>query len=279
MRAANAISLTGATPVFADIGNDLNIDPKSIRPLIGKRTKAIVPVHYTGKICRMPEIIQIAEQHNLVVVEDAAQAIGANLDGKPSGSFGTLASFSMNSMKILASCGEAGAIVTDSEPLYNRLVSLRYNGTVNRETCLEPSLNSRMDTLQAAILLKRMEHLPQIIERRREIATKYNNLLGGIVEVPLSKINENDVFYTYTIKTKHRDKLAKFLAEMHIETKIQHPILMPEQPYYKRDAKGVWKNAKRIVKEILSIPANEKLTDGDIIYIADLIRKFFSRIK
>lgn len=164
---ANAIALTGATVVFADIQEDLNIDPVSIKKLITKKTKAIVPVHYTGKVCRMDEIMALARDHQLSVVEDASQAFGASNNGRKAGSFGALAAFSMNAMKVFASCGEAGAIVLDDEKMYHRLAALRYNGTVNREECIDVSLNGRIDTIQAAVLLKRLPRVDGIITRRR----------------------------------------------------------------------------------------------------------------
>lgn len=162
---ANAIAMTGATPVFADIRDDLNIDPESIQRLISGKTKAILPVHYTGKMCEMDKIINIAKEYNLIVIEDAAQAFGASYKGGTAGSFGDAACFSFNSMKVLASCGEAGMVLTDSEEILEKLQSIRYNGTINRETCIQPSLNGRLHTIQAAILLKRLNRLEQLIQK------------------------------------------------------------------------------------------------------------------
>lgn len=271
---ANAIALTGATPVFADIRNDLNIDPASVQNLVTSRTKAIMPVHYTGKICAMPELLSIAKRHKLLVIEDAAQAFGASLKGKVSGSFGDIACFSMNPMKIYAACGEAGVVMTDSKNVYDRLVMLRYNGTINREKCVEPSLNARMDTVQAAILLKRLKKVEGVIKRRRQIAERYSKKLSGVVNVPVERKGEKDVYYTYTIRTARRDGLKKFLESKGIETRIQHPFLMPQQPAYRRNVKGCYANAKRIVKQVLCIPAHEKMTNKDVDYVAEYIRRF-----
>ncbi len=272
---ANAIAMTGATPVFADIDDDLNISPQSAARLITPQTRAIVPVHYTGKICRIDEIAAIAAQHSLFVVEDAAQAFKASFKGQPVGSFGDVASFSMNPMKVFAACGEAGCIVTDDPAVYDKLVSLRYNGTVNRETCIMPGLNGRMDTLQAAILLIRLERLNALIEKRRLIADWYNELLADVVTTPVERDDCRDVYYTYTIQADDRDNLADFLTSREIETKIQHPILMPDQPAYAHKVKGEFKNAARIVNRILSIPANEKITRQQVEYAAQCIREFY----
>jgi dTDP-4-amino-4,6-dideoxygalactose transaminase len=272
---ANAIALTGATPVFADVRDDLNIDPASIKKLITSRTKAIVPVHYTGKVCQMPAILQLAEEYGLLVIEDAAQAFSARHHGRVAGSFGVMGVFSMNSMKVFAACGEAGMIVTDREDLYQKLVALRYNGTVNREECIEPSLNGRIDTIQAAILLRRLPDLEGVIEKRREIASWYDQQLAGLVETPKQAEGEWDVFYTYTIRANRRDELKEFLYQKRIETKIQHPYLMPQQPAYRDKVKEEFPNAERLVKQVLCIPNNEKITRYDVDYVVSSIQEFY----
>lgn len=274
---ANAIALTNATPVFADIRDDLNLDPESVKERISERTRAILPVHYTGKICDMENLLDIAERNRLFVIEDAAQAFGSEKGGRKAGAFGDLACYSMNPMKIFAACGEAGIIVTDRKDLYDRLLSLRYNGTVMKERCIEPSLNCRMDTLQAAILLSRYDNVPDNIARRREIASWYNHLLADIVETPTEKEDEYDSYYTYTIKTNERDLLKEYLASHGIESKIQHPILMPGQPAY-NTAKPVYcPNAERLVKKILSLPASEKITKTEVEYVAACVKAFFEK--
>jgi dTDP-4-amino-4,6-dideoxygalactose transaminase len=274
---ANAIALTGATPVFADIRDDLNIDPTSVQKLITPRTRALVPVHYTGKVCQMSALMRIAEEHGLLVIEDAAQAFGARHYGRAAGSFGVVACFSMNPMKVFAACGEAGMVVTDKEDVYHRLISLRYNGTVDREKCVEISLNARLDTLQAAILLKRLPYVERIIEKRREIASWYDKQLPGLVQIPKEVEGEYDVYYTYTIKADRRDELKAFLESRGIETRIQHPYLMPEQPAYRDKVRGQFLNAQRLVKQVLCIPVHEKLTRANVNYVIDSIREFYRR--
>ena len=257
---ANAIALTGATPVFADIRDDLNIDPDSVASLITPQTKAILCVHFTGKVCDMPALQRLADEHNLLLIEDAAQAFDASLNGCKAGSFGDIASFSMNPMKVFAACGEAGVVLTDSDEIRQRLESLRYNGTVNRETCIDVSLNCRIDTLQAAILLRRLETLDAITQKRRQIAQWYDSQLADVVGVPRQAAGEFDVYYTYTIRADARDELQRHLAEHGIETKVQHAPLMPEQPAYRDSVRGSFSNAQRLIKQVLCIPANEKLS-------------------
>jgi dTDP-4-amino-4,6-dideoxygalactose transaminase len=275
---ANAIALTGATPVFADINDDLNIDPERARASITSRTKAIMPVHYTGKVCQMCALMRMAEERGLLVIEDASQAFDARSQGRRAGSFGVIGCFSMNPMKVLAACGEAGMLVTDREDLYERLVALRYNGTVNREECIEFSLNGRLDTLQAAILLRRLARVEQIIQKRRQIAAWYDAQLAGVVGISVEAEGEEDVYYTYQIRATRRDELKAFLETRGIETKIQHPILMADQPAYQGLARGEFPNARRLVKEILCIPTHEKLTRADVNWTATSIQEFYKLV-
>ena len=274
---ANAISLNGAKPIFADIGDDLNIDPASIEGLITEHTRAILPVDYTGKVCRMDEIEQIARQRGLLVAEDASQAFGATANGRPAGAYGDLSCLSMNPMKVFAACGEAGVVLTDDAETYERVVALRYNGLVNRENCYYFSLNGRVDTIQAGMLLSRLPRVAATIARRREIAARYDRLLAQWVEVPRQDEGAEDCYYTYQIQTDRRDELKTFLEENGVECKIQHPLLMPEHAAYRDWARGHFPNAQRIVKRILCIPNNEKLTDEQVEYVAATVRAFFER--
>lgn len=272
---ANAIKLAGGTPVFADVGDDLNLDPASVARLVTARTRAIVPVHYTGKICDMAALDHIARRHDLTIVEDAAQAYGAVYQGRKAGSFGRLAAFSMNPMKVLAACGEAGAVATDDPDLHERLVALRYNGCVNREMCVEASLNGRMDTLEAAILLKRLPRLPALVAARRRNAALYDRLLAGLVDTPPRTPDREDVFYTYTIRADRRDELRAHLEFHGVETKIQHPYLMPDQPAYRSGVRGEFARAHTLRQRFLCLPIHEKLTEEQIGHTAACIRDFY----
>ena len=275
---ANAIALTGAIPVFADICEDLNIDPVSVRKLVGPKTKAILPVHFTGKVCKMLELSKIAAENNLLLIEDAAQAFGATLHGNRAGSFGEIACFSMNQMKIFGSCGDAGMVVTDREDIQRKLIALRHNGMVDRTECIEVSLNGRIDTIHAAILLHRLPMVEDILAKRREIADWYDRKLAGVVELPQMAVGENDVHFSYQIRSDRRDELMAFLLDKGIETQIQHPILMPQQPAYRAIVQSEFPNAERLVKRILCLPNNEKLTYADVEYVADAICTFFRNV-
>lgn len=274
---ANAISKTGATPVFADIGEDLNIDPEHVERLINKKTKAILAVHYTGRVCNMTNLCRIAKEHKIFLIEDAAQSFGAMFDNKKAGSFGDIACFSMNPMKILNGLGEAGIIITNDKSISEKLQILRYAGTINKEICVDISLNHRLDTLQAAILLTRIKWVDEIIRKRRENAKLYVQRLKDVVKVPEEKNHEFNVYYTFIILAEKRDELKEFLERKNIETKIQHPILMPNQPVYQRGQKNKVPNADKICKQILCLPANEKISLDQIEFVSEQIREFYGK--
>lgn len=272
---ANAIALTGATPVFSDINDDLNIDPSVAENLITEKTKAILFVNYTGKICAIDKLEKIAKKHNIDLIEDGSQSFGASFRNSVSGSFGKVSAISHNPMKIFGATGEAGSVLVDDEKLFEKLIMLRYNGTVNKEECLEPSLNCRMDTLQAAILLERLKTFKKNISKRRENSKFFeSNLLDPVIK-PIESEENYDVFYTYTVQVPDRDKLREHLENNGIETKIQHPILMPDQEAY-RNCKSVKSNAEKIVKKILCIPVHEKLKKHQLEYIVNKINDFYS---
>ncbi|MCH7495760.1 MAG: DegT/DnrJ/EryC1/StrS family aminotransferase [Candidatus Marinimicrobia bacterium] len=274
---ANAIALTGAIPIFADVQDDLNIDAQSVERLITDNTKALLPVHFNGKVCEMDELTAIAEKHNLKLIEDAAQAFSARYKDRLAGSFGDIACFSMNPMKIFAGLGEAGMILTDSVEIKDRLLSLRYAGTVDREICVEPGYNSRLDTIQAAMLLKRFGRLDKLIKKRREIANIYNKKLHDFALTPVNSESDGHVYYAYTIIADDRDSLKEFLESEGIETKIRHPVLMPQQPAYKENARGEFSNAERVVAKILSLPIGEHLDRDDIDFVCSSISDFYQK--
>jgi dTDP-4-amino-4,6-dideoxygalactose transaminase len=272
---ASAILLNAATPVFCDIDETLNIDPATIEPLITARTKAILPVHFTGRLARMLEIGKIAARHRLLVIEDGAQAFGATAGGKPCGSFGDMACISLGPMKIPGAIGDAGIVLTDDDDVARRLRMLRHSGMADRECCVELSHNCRLDTLQAAVLLQRLPRHEAVIARRREIAHRYDRELAGLVETPPSLPGYSDVFYTYTIRTPQRDALRDHLARNGVESRIQHPILLNDQPAFRGKMRGHSPRAAGLVREILSVPAHEKLRDDEQSFVIDAVEAFF----
>ena len=270
----NAITICGATPVFVDIKEDLNINSDLIAEKITPRTKAILPVHFTGKLCDIEKISEIAKYHDLYLIEDAAQAFGASKNGKIAGSFGTVGCFSMNPMKVFNSFGESGVVVTDDKILYNKLIALRYNGTLNKEDCHYPSLNGRIDTLQAAMMLINLGYLDKKIEKRQKISDRYNSGLKNVVSCPKDD-GSYHVYYNYTIVAESRNKLMAYLQENGIETKIQHPCLMPYHTAYKLLKRPNIPVAEYLVERILCLPNQEDLTDFEVDYVIEHVMKFY----
>jgi len=270
----NSIVLSGAIPVFVDIDEDLNINAELIEKAITPQTKAILPVHFTGKACDMDKITDLAEKHRLYLIEDAAQAYGATYNDKIAGSFGVVSCFSMNPMKVLCAYGEAGAVVTDDEDLYGKLLSLRYAGTINKEDCHFPSLNGRLDTVQAAMMLVNMKYVEEKIRKRRVIAAIYTEHLQDVVTCPA---DEGHVYYSYTIVTEKRDELIKHLAANWVETKIQHPILMPYHTAYNGKFPCDIPVAERLVKQIVCLPNQEDLIPKEVEYVIKCTKDFFGK--
>ena len=193
----------------------------------------------------MDQVLKICKKNKLFLIEDGSQSFGAKYKGKINGSFGVVSAISHNPMKVFSAVGEAGTVLTNSFKIKKRLEMLRYNGTVNKEICLESSLNARMDTVQAAILIYKLKYIKDIINKRKKNARYYSKHLKNIIDIPYEKNYEYDVYYTYTIKAKDRDKLKDYLFNKGIETKIHHPLLMPEQPFYKKGVKGEYKKMQK----------------------------------
>lgn len=272
---ANAIAATGAKPIFVDIREDLNIDPVAIEKAITNKTKAILPVHFMGKLCDIPAILKIANQYQLHVVEDSAQSFGATFEGKVAGSFGIMGCFSMNAMKVFAGLGDSGMITSNDTELTEKIRILRYCGMVDKIESHYLGLNAKMDTVQAAILLVRLKKLNALIEKRRKIAKNFDNELKGIAKIPIEKAGYKDVYYGYTLQVANRDKFRKYLDEQGIETKVQHWPLMPDQPTYAHCRNDFYPNAKKIVNEIVNIPNHENLTEIEQTYILDKVKSYF----
>src|SRR6266540_4258855 len=177
---AGCAAMLGARPVLADVGDDYNLDPASVERAITPRTKAIIPVHLTGRPARMDELMQLAEAHDLYVVEDAAQAVCAEYRGRRVGSIGIAGCFSLHPLKTLSAIGDGGVVTTDDEGLYEEFKLLRNIGLKTRDDAVTRSGNSRLDTLQAASLLVKMKYIEEWTEQRRANARRYRELLAGI---------------------------------------------------------------------------------------------------
>jgi len=277
----NAIAACGATPICVDVRDDFNIDPDSIERAVTKSTKAIVPVHFTGQMCEMDRICDIAQKNNLLVVEDAAQSFGAQYRSKKAGSFSKAAAFSMNTMKVLASYGEAGVVTMDDMEVYDKVRMLRYSGTksdpkkIITNECYYAALNHKIDTIQAAMLLVAMKHLPQKMELKQQITNRYNEGFAHLLKCPRTPEGDIHANFTYAVQTERRDELKEYLESRGIETKIYHIPLASEAPIYAHLKRFETPVAQKVLDSFLSIPAHEKLTDEQVDFVIDTVRCFF----
>lgn len=273
---ALAILNAGAIPVFADIDSQsLNICPNSVKSLINSKTRAIVPVHLYGQMAEMSAICKIAEKNNLTVIEDAAQAHGARLDGKCAGNFGHAATYSFYPSKNLGALGDGGAVVSNDEEILQKLKILRQAGHFeNFKTEIE-GRNSRLDELQAAFLRVKLKKLDEWNARRKKIARIYNEAFQNILETPFCKDSDAHVYHLYVVKTADREKLQNYLAEKNISTMIHYPFLLHEQKLFRQTSQKSLPNAENIGKEIISLPLNPHLTDEEIEIVIEAIRSFF----
>ena len=280
---SNAIAACNAKPIFTDVRDDFNIDPISIENKITKKTKAIVPMHYAGHMCDMRKIIKIAKKYNLIVIEDAAQAFGASLNKKMAGSFSIASSISMNPMKVLGGYGEAGIVLTNNKKIFNRLKILRHAGTLSdykkkiTNYCVEVSLNHKMDTLNAALLLQAFKEYKKKYSKINQIAKIYDeNLPNSIIRQKLLP-NEKHARYAYPILTRNRDKLRKYLIEKNIETKIFHEPLICDAPIYFDKKNTKVPIARQLLSNSLIIPCHDKLSLNQVYYVIENITKFIKK--
>ena len=278
---AGAIATSGATPIFVDIKDDLNIDENKIEEKITKKTKAIVPVHWSGRICNMNKILNLAKKYKLHVIEDACHAILAHDDKKKyAGNFGTLGCFSMHPLKNLNVWGDGGIITTNNKKLYEKLRLIRNHGLINRNNCKIYGYNSRLDTIQAAVGIEMIKKINYITKIRIKNAKYLNSKLKSIKQIKLIKENNNfrSVYHLYQFFCENRDKLNKFLRTNKIDSKIHYP-----KPLHLHDAakmfnykKGQFKNAEKLSKKVISIPVHEYMNKNHLNLIINKIQKFYS---
>lgn len=274
---AAAISLAGGTPVFVDICHCGNMDPNQLEDAITPRTRAVIPVHLTGRPAEMKAILEISRRKDLFVLEDAAQAVGAELDGKRVGSWGDAACFSMHPLKNLHAFGDAGMVTSNDEVLITRLNKLRNHGLVNRDQCDVFSFNSRLDELQAAMLRVQLRRLDGWTVTRRNLALRYNDLLSPYVGVPDEGPGERCVFQTYVIKAERRDALKQYLNANGVEALIHYATPIHLQPAAKELGYGPADFPKTMehVGKILSIPLYPTLSHAQQDRVAALISTFY----
>lgn len=270
----------GAEPVLVDVGRDYNMDMSLVEAAITARTRAIIPVHLNGRLCNMKKLMSIAKKHNLLVIEDAAQAVGATFNGRRAGSFGLTGCFSFYPAKVLGGAGDGGMVVTNNSEAAAKLRTLRDNGRImGQDEVACYGYNSRLDNLQAAILDVKLRYLTGWLERRRQIATIYHEGLAGLpgLKLPLPPRTDSlyfDVFQNYCIRSHRRDQLVDYLRQSGVEIIISWPIPMHRQPAL---ALGHFQlpETEAISREVLSLPLYPELTDEQVDYVIDTIKGFF----
>ena len=269
----------GAKPIFVDVGQDQNIDVNLLEKAITKKTKAILPVHLSGRIVNMNKIMKIAKKYNIPVIEDAAQAIGSLYYNKPSGSFGKIGCFSTHPLKNLNACGDGGFITTNDKFISEQVNFLSSHGLVNRDKSTHFGFVSRMDSVQAAILDFRLTKLNDVIMKRRENAKFYfNNLNEKYIKLPLEEKYEFNTYHTFVIQIDKRNAMKNYLKENNINTAIHYPIPIHLQPAASKLGykKGDFPIAEEQADRILSLPVHQFLTKTDLEKIVKTINNFFN---
>ncbi len=273
-----AIVQVGARPVFADVQDDQNVDPERVEAAITTRTKAVMPVHLTGRIADMTPILEIAERHDLPVVEDAAQSIGSRYDGRMSGSLGQVGCFSTHPLKNLNACGDGGFVTTDDAGIAEAVRALRNHGLADRDTVTRFGQVSRMDSLQAAILAYRLGRLDDTIRQRRANAALYwERLDPASVFVPAEREGTIDSYHTFVVQVDRRDELQAFLKARGIGSAIHYPVPIHLQPAAKDlgYGPGDFPVAERQAGRILSLPVHQMMSREDVCYVAEQVNAFY----
>ena len=283
---AGAIARTGARPRFVDIEpRTYNINTSRIEEAITERTRAVLPVHLYGQCAEMDEVLSVAARHRLAVIEDAAQAIGAQDKGRQAGSLGTIGCFSFYPTKNLGAAGEAGFLTTNDDALAQRLRRLRVHGGATEYRHEEVGFNSRLDTLQAAVLRVKLPHLDAWSEARRERAAVYTRLLAdaGLTEVvtpPFVRADALHIFHQYVIRVRaeSRDALIEHLKQNSVGTKVYYPVPLHLQECFRSlgHAEGNFPESERAARETLALPMFPELTEEQQRYVVETIQRFFA---
>ncbi len=281
---AGAVARAGARPVFCDIdAATYNMSARDLESLVTPRTKAILPVHLYGQPADMHPIIDVARKHNLYVIEDAAQAIGAAYKGRPVGSLGDAACVSFFPTKNLGAFGDAGVVLTDNPEIAERVRLLRVHGSRRKYYHELLGCNSRLDELQAGILRLKLRYLGEWTAARRRIAGRYIELLeqtpqvkSGLLRLPGELPYATHVYHQFTVAAAERDRLQEHLKAAGIATTVYYPVPLHLQPVF-RDLgyrEGDFPEAERASREVVSLPMFPELTDDEIVQIAEAIRDF-----
>jgi dTDP-4-amino-4,6-dideoxygalactose transaminase len=273
-----AITMAGAKPVFVDVEPEsYNIDADRIEEALTPRTKAILPVHLYGQPADMDPVMEIARRHDLVVIEDACQAHGAEYKGKKVGTFGHVGCFSFYPGKNLGAYGDGGMVVTDDPSVADTIRLLSNHGRVDRHQHSREGFNYRLDTLQAAILSVKLKHLERWNAQRRDHARRYSELLAGLeVKTPVEKEFAKHVFHLYIIRLSRRDELAEHLSSRGIAVGMHYPLALHQQEAYAHlnYPLGSFPVSEACAREVLSLPMFPELSEAQIQHVVAAIEEF-----
>lgn len=273
-----AIVHVGATPVYVDVRRDQNIDPDRIEAAITPRTKAIMPIHWGGRIAEMERIVEIARKRGLFVIEDAAQTMGAYRNGIHGGRFGDVGCFSAHPLKNLNALGDGGFLVTDHDHVADKVRRYRNHGLVDRDTCVEYGVNSRLDSLNAEVLMFRLTKLEGVIERRRRNADLYSERIRAD-EVFMPPVGDEDshAYVMLITQAEQRDDLQKFLADKSIQSLIYYgtPLHLHQAATRFGWKRGDFPEAERQADRVLALPHHQHLTEDQVTYVAEQVNAFY----
>lgn len=279
---AETIVLSGATPVYVDIdAKTFNIDPKKIEAAITPKTKAIMPVSLYGQVADLNEINAIAKKHNLHVIEDTAQSYGAKYGDKKSGALTTAAGTSFYPAKPLGCYGDGGAIFTNDDKLALAMKEIREHGSEKRYYHTRLGINGRLDTIQCAILLSKMERYDWEVEQRNRVAKRYTEAFAGLEKfdpqfsVPFIKPGNVSVWAQYTLTMTHREQFQKKMQEFQVPTTVHYPMTMPDQPWYKQHtvAKHDITQSRWAASHVISLPMYPDMDDKTQDIVIDAVKK------
>ena len=281
MATAEAITYSGARPVFVDVDeHTYTMDPAALEDAVTGQTKAIIPVHLFGQPADMDPILKFARGHDLIVIEDAAQAHGAKYKGRTAGTMGAAGCFSFYPGKNLGAFGEAGAIVTNDVQLRDKIRILRDHGQIRKYHHSMIGWNCRMDGIQAAVLRVKLRHLDRGNALRREHAQRYSAALGGIegIIAPREASYARHIYHVYTLRVQERDELMSILRQRGIQTAIHYPVPIHLQPAYQMlgHKKGDFPVSEQTAAEFISLPMFPELTNLQIDFVADAVKEALS---
>jgi dTDP-4-amino-4,6-dideoxygalactose transaminase len=268
----------GARPVYVDVREDQNIDPARVEAAITPRTKAIMPVHWTGRIADMDAIMDIARRRGLLVIEDAAQTMGAYYRGRHGGSFGHAAGFSAHPLKNLNALGDGGFMGTNDDEVARKVRLYRTHGLESRDSCALYGVNSRLDSLNAEVLKFRLGRLKSVVDRRRKNAALYRKLIKqGPIQLPAEREHEHSSYVMFIAQADQRDRLKDHLAQHGVESLVYYgtPLHLHKAAASLGYKRGDFPVAERQCDRVLALPHHQHLTEDQIAHAAEAVNQFY----